>query len=1356
MKNAYLYWFASKAAGTAVDNTVTFTVNGTASTVTANRTWTGAFDNADMGAVADITNLVSATPNATMEMDGLNIQINSANCQYVTVHGGWALYIVYENPGLSSKRISFYDGLNYIYTTTTADINATNFKVPNAPTFDKVTKLTVAAMDGDPATGATNDILQIRPGTTGTRTSLSSTNRTATDIYTGLVTVEAEDGTEVIQGGSSKTGTTNTGGLDIATFNVSSLIPADTTTINAFSSSNGGEQVNLYNVILMANTTDANVRLVKTIEGGATTLTNGDSLKYILTVDNAQGVTEALNVVTVDTLPQGLTYNSTEISYDGGTSWATLAGVTTSVSGGVTTITTPAVRRIDPDGKVWGGTNAIATQLGTQNVRYRITATANGAAFGSVTNTATATSGVTETTTVADNTGTRAVTINRRADLAITKDDGATTVNPNGTTSYTIRVTNNGPDSVTGAVLKDLVASGLSKTAVVCSTTPGQCTAGTTPTPAQLEGATGYALPALASGQFYELRVTASITATSGTVTNTATVDTPSGAVDPSPSNNSASDADTVNLVADLAITKTGPASAFQGATVTYIIRARNNGPSAVTGATIADTVPASLTNVSWTCAGTGTATCATASGTGNSISLGANLPVDTGNVNYVTLTVTGTASTNGTVTNTATIAAPAGVTDSPTTNNTSTAAFPVTAQVTCTNLYALVGGDFSGSTANNGNEIRAVGDTTNVLGDLITTVPNTGTGTAGFSATLAIKAGGTKFFVVRDTDSRLLSYDVATNTWTEGQALPTPTGRYVRMAVTSNDVGYVMDGGGNLYSFTTTATPTYTALPALTRLPATAPTLGASGDFFADNRGNLFLLSSTGTDGFLDFWEIETANNNLIYLGRLSDADIVGTYGGFGATPNGLFGRGGSGRMINVDLRAFTATPVGTANNGATDLASCTFPSLTRTISAIKTATRVGGGTTVQPGDTLEYTITVKNTGTVAAGNTQFLDQIPAGTTYVAGTTTLNGTAVADATGGVMPYTQSGQSINSPGQQVGSLLVDQTPADTTDREAIIKFRVTVNTANPPTQVSNQGTVSTRDNGAVLTAVTDDPATATANDATVTTVTPVAVLDLAITKAGPAFAKAGEAFAYTITVTNTTATPATTVTVTDVLPTGLTFVSATNSGSYNAGTRTVTWTLASVAGNASTVLTLNVTAPAAATISPAAGVKSAQNTASLSATGDTNAANNTSAPVTTRFVLNEITKRVRNVTTNSAFGTSGGGKPGEVLEYCLDTTNLGGADLPGYALTDQVPGNVNALTTAYDADEPTTATGFGVRVARTTAGVTTTTYRTSVADADTGTLTTTGGTFSRGTMTLGLGTLLAGESVTACFQATIR
>jgi uncharacterized repeat protein (TIGR01451 family) len=130
------------------------------------------------------------------------------------------------------------------------------------------------------------------------------------------------------------------------------------------------------------------------------------------------------------------------------------------------------------------------------------------------------------------------------ADLAITKTDGVTAVNAGGSTTYTLTVTNKGPSGVTGAILTAPAATGLAKTGVACSATPGQCA--TPPSVAELEAST-FALPALAAGQTYQLTVTADVPATSGSVTNGATVAAPAGVTDPDGTNNSASDTDTVN-----------------------------------------------------------------------------------------------------------------------------------------------------------------------------------------------------------------------------------------------------------------------------------------------------------------------------------------------------------------------------------------------------------------------------------------------------------------------------------------------------------------------------------------------------------------------------------------------------------------------------------------------------------------------------------------------------------------------------------------------------------------------------------------------------------------------------------------
>jgi len=121
---------------------------------------------------------------------------------------------------------------------------------------------------------------------------------------------------------------------------------------------------------------------------------------------------------------------------------------------------------------------------------------------------------------------------------------------------------------------------------------------------------------------------------------------------------------------ADLSITKTdGHESAVPGTQITYTIVASNAGPNAANGAIVTDTVPGTLTSVSWTCAAAGGATC-TASGSG-SISQGVNLPVG-GSVTYM-LVGTISPSATGTLSNTATVTVPFGMADPNPANNTST-----------------------------------------------------------------------------------------------------------------------------------------------------------------------------------------------------------------------------------------------------------------------------------------------------------------------------------------------------------------------------------------------------------------------------------------------------------------------------------------------------------------------------------------------------------------------------------------------------------------------------------------------------------------------------------------------------------
>ncbi len=114
-------------------------------------------------------------------------------------------------------------------------------------------------------------------------------------------------------------------------------------------------------------------------------------------------------------------------------------------------------------------------------------------------------------------------------------------------------------------------------------------------------------------------------------------------------------------LEADLSITKTDKTDSLVGETeVTYEIVARNAGPSPVTGATVSDPVVAPLENCTWTCVASAGSVC-TASGTGSILDAADLLA---GGWAAYTLTCDIAAGAAGSVSNTATIAAPVGVTD--------------------------------------------------------------------------------------------------------------------------------------------------------------------------------------------------------------------------------------------------------------------------------------------------------------------------------------------------------------------------------------------------------------------------------------------------------------------------------------------------------------------------------------------------------------------------------------------------------------------------------------------------------------------------------------------------------------------
>lgn len=297
-------------------------------------------------------------------------------------------------------------------------------------------------------------------------------------------------------------------------------------------------------------TTSADVSLTKSAT--PSTIGNGQQTTFTVTATNA-GPSDAQDVEIVDHVPAGLTYDS-----------HTPAGLVCSTAAAV------------------GGTD-VSCPIGTlaAGAHYTITLTVTATATGVLTNTADVSS-PTPDPDPSNNHASAPVTVEPAADLSLAKTAPAT-VTAGGTLTYTLTVSNHGPDTATGVTLTDPLPAG--ETFVSAS---AGCTAA-----AQ---AVTCALPDLASGAQEAATITVAVgfSLADQTVLNTAHVG--ANEVDVDPSNNNATAPTTVGPAVDLALAENGPATGVVGGTGTYTDVVTNNGPSTATGVTLTVTLPAGVT----------------------------------------------------------------------------------------------------------------------------------------------------------------------------------------------------------------------------------------------------------------------------------------------------------------------------------------------------------------------------------------------------------------------------------------------------------------------------------------------------------------------------------------------------------------------------------------------------------------------------------------------------------------------------------------------------------------------------------------------------------------------------------------
>jgi uncharacterized repeat protein (TIGR01451 family) len=292
--------------------------------------------------------------------------------------------------------------------------------------------------------------------------------------------------------------------------------------------------------------------LAITKTASAATVKPGETLTYTLGVEN-KGVSESTATTVTDTLPASLEY----VSDDG--------GCTVSAGREITCELGPLAS---------GATKTI-------HVLTAVAASASGA----IANTA-AVSGPNFDPEPLNDHSTATTAVEQIANLGITKTASATTARPGETLTYTLVAENEGPSASNPTTLTDTLPAG-----VEYVSDDGGCNASLAPT-------VTCALGSLANGEAKTVHIVTRVTATTGSVINTALVEGP--LPDPVAANDSSSATTTIEEVSDLVLHKrAGVAAVKAGEQLTYTLEVENKGPSASAANSVTDILPAGLTYVS-------------------------------------------------------------------------------------------------------------------------------------------------------------------------------------------------------------------------------------------------------------------------------------------------------------------------------------------------------------------------------------------------------------------------------------------------------------------------------------------------------------------------------------------------------------------------------------------------------------------------------------------------------------------------------------------------------------------------------------------------------------------------------------